>query len=555
MTSRAATLITRTSVVTISPETKRILCVVLAALAIIAPAIVWGIPSNRDLFNHFRFALPFYDSLTHGQPFPRWLAESNSGYGDASFRFYPPALYYLLAFARTLTNSWYPGTLLTISLLSIVGCLGVYFWASSLLTRTEAMWAAILYAVAPYRVNDIYLAFLFAEYAAIAVLPFAFGFVERLCKHPRRRDVAGLAATYALLILTNLPLTIIGSFALLIYALFRIPKAHRINTIIKLSAAVALALMASSIFWIKLISELSWINIAAANAESSVYYTTNFVFSTFSSANLNVWWMNILTAMTLLLFAPAIIFLNRRTRALAGFGQLRGVIALIALALIMATPISRLLWHAIPMLQQVQFPWRWLTILSMAGCVFAARAISFWASAPTTQRRALKLLVFGCVSLSIAFTLGHIVREAEYKNGSEFASALQSVRGSPSINYWLPAGASAAPREMPQKVDAGGRSVSVERWNEQERIFRVSDGAAIEARVRTFYYPHWIATSGNRLLATRPDTDGALLVSVPAAASTIKLEFREPKKVQLAILISSLTWLLIPALGLTRRKG
>src|SRR2546425_13107956 len=106
-----------------------VLLVVLVGIAIMAPAMIFGIPSNRDLSNHFRFALPFYDALRSGHFYPGWLAESNAGYGDPSFRFYPPALYYLLAAARALTGDWYAGTLLTITSLSVLGGLGMYFWA------------------------------------------------------------------------------------------------------------------------------------------------------------------------------------------------------------------------------------------------------------------------------------------------------------------------------------------------------------------------------------------------------------------------------------------
>jgi hypothetical protein len=74
------------------------------SVAIILPAVFFGIPSNRDLTNHFRFALPFYDAVTSGDLYPGWLAESNGGYGDASFRFYPPALYYLMTAVRVITG-------------------------------------------------------------------------------------------------------------------------------------------------------------------------------------------------------------------------------------------------------------------------------------------------------------------------------------------------------------------------------------------------------------------------------------------------------------------
>jgi hypothetical protein len=70
-------------------------------------------------------------------------------------------------------------------------------------------------------------------------------------------------------------------------------------------------------------------------------------------------------------------------------------------------------------------------------------------------------------------------------------------------------------------------------------------GAATEARVRTFYYPHWIATANGTRLATRPAEDGAILVSVPPNATEISLEFQEPSRVHKAELLSLVSWMLI----------
>ena len=62
------------------------------------PVFIWGFPVGADFDNHFRFALPLYDEIRQGNYFPGWLAESNNGFGDPRFRFYPPVLYYLLCF-------------------------------------------------------------------------------------------------------------------------------------------------------------------------------------------------------------------------------------------------------------------------------------------------------------------------------------------------------------------------------------------------------------------------------------------------------------------------
>lgn len=509
-----------------SPEAKRVGFIVGISLLVIVPALIFGIPSNRDLSNHFRFALPFYDAIAGGHLYPGWLAESNRGYGDPSFRFYPPALYYLLGLFRFVTGEWYVATLLTFVLISVAGGLGIYLWARSILPAAEAASASLIYALAPYHLNQLYQATMLAEWAGAAVLPFLFAFLERICARGKRTDVAAFAACYALLVLTHLPLTVIGSLALLVYGLVRIESGRRVQTLAKLAGGVALGLCASSIYWVTMVSEMGWIGVNRVYYDSSVDYRYNFILSTFAPDNMNVWWMNILTLMTLLLSAPVILLLRRyvwRERP-----ELRPVIALTAFALFMALPLSRPVWMVLSPLQETQFPWRWLTLISIAFAVLTAAALPLLIHSNTSKLRIRRLLLIGMMSISVVFTLSHVVREAKYLPQRAFEETLHTIPGTASVEAWLPISANNKPREMNVAVEAGDRAIVVNSWTPESREFTAGNGSATEARVKTFYYPHWTARSGQQLLVTRPDKDGALLVSLPAGPATIQVNFTEP---------------------------
>ena len=495
---------------------------------VILPSLLWGIPSNLDLTNHFRFALPFYDSIAGGDFYPGWLAESNSGYGDPSFRFYPPALYYLLAASRFLIGNWYGATLLTFVVLSIASGLGMYFWARSFLTPATASWAGVFYALAPYHVNQLYQAAMLAEWAGSEVLPFVFGFVDRVCQRGRTRDVAGLGFTYGLLVFTHLPLAVIGSIALLVYALVRLEGPGKLLKLAKLSCGTVLGLSLSAIYWVTMFSEMSWISSSKADPASANDFGYNFVLSSLSPDNLSVWWMNILTLMTLLLCAPVIVFVFRATAS--SRRTVRPVIVLTAFALFMALPLSWPIWGVLRPLQEVQFPWRWLSVFSMGASLVAAAALPWVMDAAIKLDRARRILVFGATVISVAFTFSHSMREAQYFSRTRFESMVTDVRGSASLAYWLPVWAHSNPRQMPTQVEAAGREVTVANWQPEQRRFSVSAGPATEARVKTFYYPHWTAKNENGILPTRPDKDGALLISLPANATSIELSFSEPAR-------------------------
>jgi uncharacterized membrane protein len=535
-----------------SSEAQRTGIIVAVAILAMLPVLVFGVPSNRDLSNHFRFILPFYDAVTSGNFYASWLAESNAGYGDPSFRFYPPGLYYVLYLFRFATGDWYISTLLTFTVVSIAGSLGMYFWARSIMPASHAMWAGMIYAVAPYHLNQIYQSVLLAEWAGASVLPFVFGFAERVCANGRRRDVAGLAACYALLVFTHLPLTVIGSFALLVYALIRRRPDRSVRTLLQFAGAAALGLAASAIFWVTMIAELRLIGMNVVHHEAGVDYRHNFVLSTLSPDNLNVWWMNIILLMTLLLSAP-VVFLLRRD-AVNERRRLRPVALFTLFTVFMTVPLSRPIWNLLKPLQETQFPWRWLSLVSMGIAVVTAGALPLMFQSDKASDRIKRLLIAGAMTIAVVFSLSHVVREAQYLPARAFANTLAEVRGSSSISYWLPLGASPTATPMTVEVDANDRAVSVQSWTPERRRFSVAAGNATEARVRTFYYPHWTARSGNQQLHTRPDKEGVLLVSLPAEAVTVDVVFEEPRRTQVSSAVSLAGLLFIGALAVPLRR-
>ena len=544
---------TRSWSTTSSAGAKRAGFVVAVSLLVMLPVWIFGVPSNRDLSNHFRFILPFYDAITSGNFYASWLAESNAGYGDPSFRFYPPGLYYVLALFRFATGDWYLATLLTFTTVSVAGGLGIYFWSRSIMPASHAMWAAFIYALAPYHLNQLYQAVLLAEWAGASVLPFVFGFAERLCANGKRRDVAGLAFCYAVLVFTHLPLTVIGSLALVVYALIRMRPDRRIRTLLQFAGAAILGLCASAIFWVTTIAELRWIGMNEVHHEPAVDYRYNFVLSTFSPDYMNVWWMNILALMTLLLSAPVVLLLRRK--ALIERKRLLPVALFTLFTLFMTVPLSRPIWNLLTPLQETQFPWRWLSLVSMGAAILTAGALPLLVQLDKNTDRIKRLLILGAMSAGVVFCVSHVVREAVFLPAPAFENALAKVRGTPSISYWLPLGASPTATPMTVEVDAADRAVSVQSWTPERRRFSVAAGNATEARVRTFYYPHWTASSGNERLSTRADKDGVLLVSLPADAVPVDLVFEEPRRshVSSAVSLAGLVFISFLAVPLRRR--
>ena len=547
-----------------------VLLAIIAGAAVILPAIIFGMPNNNDLANHYHFAIPFYAALRQGHLYPGWLATPNFGYGDVVVRFYPPALYYLLAAGRALTGNWYAGSLFVITLLSSLGSLGAYFWARLYVPRSVAVWAGLFYALMPYHLAEFYQAAQLAEFAAGAALLFALAFTKRVCDERRWRDVAGLAIAYAALILSHLPLAVFGSLTLLLYALMNlsigkpeidstaVPVA-RFKTIAKLTVAVLLGLGASAFYWVTMVSEMKWIVADGPNPDPMLDYRRNFVFSTFSAdQHETLWWMAMLSIATMLMCVPAVAaFLKseqlRRRRSFIA------VAIILAFSFLMSTVISRPVWAIVPYLRMAQHPFRWLAVTSTIAPILMAAAIPFWKQQFQTRRRPLALLMSGLVLIAVTFSISQTVRGARYLSQPTFEKILSPLRGGPGIIQWLPVWAFASahdqasyekciPPKITTPVEAGNRAVHISEWSDLTRAFDIEAGAPTEVRVATFYYPHWLASANGQSLPTRPAADGALLISLPSERLTVNLEFREPARRRLSAGASIISWTLVASL-------
>src|SRR5712692_6032901 len=531
-----------------------------AGAVVLLPVVIWGVPKNNDLANHYHFALPFYEAIQRGDIHPGWLASPNFGYGDAVVRFYPPALYYLLAAGRTLTGNWYSGSLLVLTALSALGSFAAYFWARSFVPRSVAVWAGVFYALMPYHLAEVYQASQLAEFAAGAALLFAFAFTKRLCDRGRARDLVGLSASYALLILSHLPLAVFGSLALLVYALLNIPKDRVRSTIPKLAAAVLLGLAASSFYWGTMVTEMKWIVGDGVNPDPLLDYRRNFVFSSFSpEKNETIWWMGLLAIATIMMLLPAAVIFVKKFSA-PGKRALLAVAVLVTFSLVMSTQISKPVWAVIPFLPMAQHPFRWLAVTSAVAPILMAASVPFWVERLRRPRRAVALAVAGLVLIAARFSISQTVRGATYLSRPAFEQMLKPLNEAPGIIQWLPIWASATvqgkasyekcvpPPAFPAKIEAGERAIRISEWNDLSRTFEIESGRALEAHVSTFYYPHRTATTNGQALPTRPAADGALLISLPTERVTVNLQFLEPPRAKLSGVVSIISWTLLASL-------
>lgn len=191
------------------------------AAALIARPLLSEPMVHDSFWIDYVWARQFNAELGAGILYPRWLPDSFGGLGAPVFYFYPPAAFYLTALFDLAGAATYT---------SIILAFGVSFWVSGvgayLLFRQlgyRPLLGAALFVLAPYHLLDFTLRGALAESVAIALLPFLAIGLKRIADG---RSWLFAALSYALMILTHVPLALLASIFLI--APFAIARRRRL---------------------------------------------------------------------------------------------------------------------------------------------------------------------------------------------------------------------------------------------------------------------------------------------------------------------------------------
>lgn len=535
------------------------LLIVAAAIAAMMSVILFYIPFSNDSQQHYQFALTFYDTISAGDFFPGWSAKSNFGFGSIGIRFYPPLGYYVFAFFRFVSGDWYEASWLTFTFWMILSGLGVYLWMREWLGEKGGILSGTLYVFMPSHLMEIYNHFLYGEFVSSAILPFCFAFVSKVCLRGNRIDVIGLSITFALLCLAHLPGIIIASPCLLLYALAIINWQTAKKTLFKLSLSVSLALISTSFYWLRVVTELSYVNHSAEVSGNSWYHYQNHFLPFLLYAPETYYWegrryLDLVLLLTFLLILPLYCFfvadkIKNRENAFHHSKILRAILLLATFSLFLMTPLSKFVWANLPLLQKIQFPWRFLIVFSLA----AVGAFSFIVTRVTNNgfQRAVGYPYILLLLAIMIFNITQTIAPGAYEPYSreKLTNVLPKWLNGESNECWWAVWSKRAAFENKSKVSTISRAVEIQIWADEKREFSIESGKQEQARIATFYYPHWQAEVNGQKVEIQRDEDGTILIPLPPERANIKLYFQEPLLLQIAGVLSFLTWIFVLAVS------
>ncbi len=510
-------------------------------LLAVLPVLVLGFPRGHDFAFHVIWLEAFQKQIAAGDLYPRWLFDTNAGLGSPAFFFYGPLSYYLSSLLIFITGgvfstAWILGwSAIAATFLSFTFA---YRWLQGWAPPSAALLGAAFYTLTPYHVLiDLYNRGAFGEYWAFVWPPLVLWATDRMFASTSLVSASAVAATYALMCLAHAPTLVLFSPFLLAYVLWRAWRkwwlAGEVLASISLGAGVA------AIFLLPALTEQS--NIAKEMLQGDFFdYRNWFLFVSWThpwSLMPDRWsWIVAMTVGASLAW-----FLAGRGRGDSA-GAATFFLTSSGTLLVMMSWASAPVWAILPTLQAVQFPVRWVTVLTLTTSASVALGSASAAAAGIggIRVRAAWALTALCVGISfLGISAWFVTRWRDIREGSAYSENLNLHIRNKIDSFILPRWAvrfrfDTNSASITGAVDSilRGQQAVIERQagNSPRRLqFTIRGGEGRVIKLPVFYHPSWIAkdlSSGAVYPLTPSSPDGVVTLPVSRPEEHILLEFQ-----------------------------
>jgi len=525
--------------------------------------------AKHSVFFFFFFDQTFRD----GYWWPRWSPDFSFGYGYPLFNLYTPLAFYgaeifhLLGFGLTASvKAMY-------ILATIAAGLGMYGFARRLYGPGAGLLAAVVYMYIPFHLVEIFVRSAYAEFVALAIIPFLFWAFTELIAAPslRRLGLAGLA--YGLLALTHHTSLFTFSPVLMVYLLYLILAKARLNlkslVIHALYSAGGgiLGIALASIYLIPMLTEVRFIKVEQW-VSGSYNYLQHFVyFSQFFSPEWGYGYAGVgllddfsfqlgIVAVSLFLFAVVMSIVHPYPhRNTAIFFMTTTIVAVLLMS-----PLAETLWQILPIASLVQFPWRLLAVTAFTMSVVIGALISiinYQLLIINDQLSPLYLLCLVVILGSFSYT------EPQYTEVPDWAETPLAVvrwdRGSIVDRVGMVSVTEEQPQTSPLEaqylnneplsaasiITGEGTLDVLHRGGASDQV-RVNAETPVTVQFYRYHYPGWqIRLSGDPIEHRYESPFGLVTVDVPAGEHLLSLQMGSTPPRTIGTIVSFLSVLII----------
>lgn len=521
-----------------------ILLIIFVGLVAVLPVLIFGFPFfGIDSTINTIFYTNFAEQFWEGELYPRWLMKMNAGLGSPTFFYYPPMAYYLAIPFNFLSkidpHGWYQlGIAASIGRIASGIC--AYLWLKRITSRTAAAIAAALYIWMPFHLAfDLYRRGGFAELWTFVWMPLILYFTHKISSG-RKSAVVGLSVSYALLIMTHLPTTLIFSLLPVFYALYLAEKNKKIMTVLLVSGAMMLGISLAAIYLLPAMIMQSYVQMEVMFSDR-LNYRNGFVFNSLQlrGTDAEFSWM----VLDMAALAVCAYLICRANANRINLSEAKFWLIVVGACIFMMIPFSRPLWELLPVLQKIQFPWRFNVVLCLLVTPLLALGFSTLEKPYFTPNKKIKIFVLILILVWIPYTVIQVWRDYPlpgYMREDAVANVNRRIGlgiENPGFqNAWSipykdknPQLSEASVLSLIEKthqtdgkliqikVVEGTATTTVEEWKPRKIRLQVETPSGALLNVSQFYFPGWTARldDGTELTVQSSTPDGLISVFVP----------------------------------------
>lgn len=547
--------------------TALVLLVIFAGLLAVLPVLIGGLPYfSHDGAVHAVWYSNFARQFWAGESYPRWLPAMNENLGSPTFFYYPPVAYYLTVpfyfLSKSDADGWHQLGIAA-SIAQIASGLCAFVWLKNIARKSSAAAiAAAIYVWMPYHLAfDLYRRAAIAEIWTFVWLPLILYFTHEICvagKGNRKKGFVGLAICYALLAMTHLPTTLIFSPLPVCYAIFLSEKLSRIKNLFVVAGAFALGIGLSAVYLLPALSMQDATHIGEI-ATGFLYYEKWFLVThlqPWGSEAIYFWTVVVMAALAVCCFfiCRRALFNNENNADAFAAARLREAkfwLAGVVVCIFMMCPLSKPIYELLPVLQKIQFPWRFNVVACVQAAALLALALSAVEKPYFAVLRKTKILALFLVFFSIPYAAAQARRAYPLtrpmpKDVGDIERRLRQNRDQPEYRTaWTTpplekeenllalaadVGRTADGKLIDWKIVEGAGAITIVERKPREICLRVEAESALKFNLSHFYFPNWTAhaVEDEAEIKVEPSApNGLMSVSVPAGKHEFALRLEE----------------------------
>ncbi len=486
------------------------------------------IPTHDGEYHIVRFS-EFYSMLQQGYLFPRWAPNLNSGFGVPLFIFHYPFPNYVGSFFHLLGAPFVESFKYSLAFGYAIAVIASFFWIKKIFGTFAGAVAGITFAYIPYWFVELYVRGSIGEVFALAWIMLALSCIEYTKPLLLTLSIALAILSHNILAMIVLPIVVV-------------------YTIIRQRSylwAIVRGVVLSAYFWLPAIVEQRYVTgLNIVNFKDHFPMIHQLLFPSwgtgFSVKEMTPSEMSFqIGIVSMVVIGLSVVFRNKIPKHLKSTGMLFIVITIMGLYLMLEY--SLWIWEKLPIIQFIQYPWRFLAwylpvVAFFSG--FVASRINKWVAAG---------LCAMAVLVSYQYTRPVIYQprsDAYYLTRLEFIDGTSSM-GNTFSTRWTPW----KEKRAKQKIEfvSGKGIITTTKIKPLQYVFTVQADEDAYMRVNTLYYPGWTVRIDHGTKNVAYERDGVIAFDLLKGTHVVSVEFRDTpaRKIANCLSLAGLLWFLV----------